>query len=222
MSESRTEIGKIMLEKSRLPEDSDRFGEWFDRNQNIYRAYLHIKNEIDSKKVYRNELLKYIPIGLVACLQGYFKLAIRDIIDDVPLYKKNILKLDLKNKFKVEPILGIFDKKITLGEFVSALLPIRNLEAINAYMSSLLDIKFLDKLRTQKITFLDRDSHFSFSKYADKVYEDIHKIFEDRHIFCHELAPLKEPKLEETKRLFDSATLFIMATEPLIHKMLSK
>ncbi|MCJ7579606.1 MAG: hypothetical protein MUP98_03615 [Candidatus Aminicenantes bacterium] len=222
MSKSSNLIDKIMLGKSRLPEDSDRFGEWFDKSQNIYRAYYHIKDEIDSKKVFRNELLKYIPIGSVACIQGYFSLAIRDIIDYGPPYRDNILKLSKDIKFDMEPILGVFDGKITLGEFISALLPIRNLEVINFYMTSLLDIRFLDKLRNQKITVPDRNSQYSFSDDADKVYADIHKIFEDRHIFCHELAPLKKPKLEETKRLFDNASLFIMATEPLIYSMLSK
>ncbi len=222
MSRPRDLVDQIISGKLRLPEGSDRYDQWFSKMAQIHGIYNHIKNEIDSEKVYRNELIKYISIGMVASIQGYFSLAIRDIIDYGPPYRNNILKLDLDSKFKMEPILGIFDEKITLGEFVSALLPIRNLEVINVYMSSLLDIRFLDKLRDQILTSRKKDSQFNFADYADIAYANIPKLFEDRHIYCHELAPLVRLKLNENRELFNSASSFVMATENLVSRMLSK
>ena len=221
VSRPRNLVDQIISGKLRLLEDSDRYNQWFPKMAQIYEIYNHIKNEIDSEKEYRNELIKYIPIGMVASIQGYFSLAIRDIIDYGSPYRNNILKLKKDIKFEMEPILGVFDKKITLGEFVSALLPIRNLEVINGYMSSLLDIKFLDELRNQILPASKKGSQFNFADYADIAFANIPKLFEDRHIYCHELAPLVKLKLTESKKLFNSASLFVIATETLVSRMLS-
>jgi len=221
MHRKRDYIEEILSAKSRLSKRSDRWTHYIDRAALIYRSYEHLKKDVHHSKEFRLELLRYIPIGLVACIQGYFRLVIRDIIDHGLPYQNNVNKLkDIK--YDPQTVLAIFKKKISLGDFVSHLLLINSLKEINKYMSILLDLGFLKEVVVHVVRNSEGRKLVRIGSQADFIFASIEKIFEFRHIFSHELCLKMKPKLKETEDFLNASIIFVHVTESFIDGILSK
>ena len=110
MSKKRDYVKEIMSRKSRFLKGSNRWEEFSKRNIAQIDAFDYLVKEAKPKSDVRNELLRYFPIGMVATLEGYFRLAIRDIIDARQSYRDNIKKIpDIK--FDITNILAIYEKR---------------------------------------------------------------------------------------------------------------
>ena len=152
------------------------------------------------------EMLRYIPVGVVACIEGYFKGLIRDLIDLGSPYRENIV--DLKEiKPTLEGLVGLSSGKATLGEFVSHFISMSNIEDIDRYVSAILGVEFLKQV---KLT----------TGLPDKVLSGVAKCFELRHITVHELAPDTIPTSKDASEFVMWGFFLTMATERLLNSML--
>lgn len=180
-------------------------------------ASFEKRTEIES------ELLKYFPVALVACLEGFFRLAIKEIIDTGTPFLENAVKLLSNIKFDYEVIKALHGKQITIGEFVSHQLPISSLSHIQTHLSAVLSKDFLGSLRGVS----DRVAHEIHGKPEtpiltdpDSTYANVARTFELRHIICHELATNFEISRDEIEVCFYSTTLFLKAAEEFISETL--
>jgi hypothetical protein len=73
------------------------------------------------------ELLKYIPVGLVATIESFFTRVISQLIDFSPTYLERVSRLKKNIQFDVEYMIAIPQKRVSVGEFVSHQLKINNL-----------------------------------------------------------------------------------------------
>lgn len=154
------------------------------------------------------EFLKYIPIATVACIQGFFRYAIKEIVDSDKPISKNIS--NFRNNIKLpdfELIMGIKAKTFTIGELLAHSLSYNSYEDINQSMSLILDNDFTKKLQTQKPSYmLNLDilysapwGSISFDKNFGEIKKNIDLTFKMRNVFCHELAT--NVKIEKRKIL---------------------
>lgn len=74
-------IHQVLDVKSRQLSRTPRGDQLGKRLNGIKEAVTELRNNTKRDPTARAELFKYIPIGLVACIQGYFVLAIKDLID---------------------------------------------------------------------------------------------------------------------------------------------
>lgn len=164
------------------------------------------------------ELLRYIPIGLIACLEGVCRAGIRELIDFGSPYFDNVASFkDITFDFKV--IHALQQKTITVGDFVAHLLPISSFEQINNHMTHLLGEDFLSKLKTvQEKWNIDPEceSNQLIIQEPNKVFEGVKKTFELRHIYAHELATDNEPEPDLIADCFTTTKTFIDALTALI------
>lgn len=148
-------------------------------------------------------LFPYIPMRLVALLEGNFQELYSNIIDADSKYRQNFAKLVKDVQFDIS-IINSFEKNtITFGEYASMLLPCNALEDILKNISTLLDT---DRLKDE---FKDTS-----------ILKDIKEIFYYRHIFCHEIAG--NIRLEKGKilKMIDSATVFMKRTGGFVTRIL--
>lgn len=164
----------------------------------------HMK-EIKNQDVER-ETIRYVFICLVACLEGYFRLVISDLVDNNPECRDNIAELgDLR--FDIQSVLAIHGKTVSMGEFVAHLVPLSSLELLNKNLSVICSVDYLDELKKMEMESDEGEVRKIFSdtlKYVKKTYEL-------RNIYCHELAPKKEP----TKSLKRTAMICALAVHDL-------
>ena len=133
----------------------------------------------------RAELENYIPVRSIACIEGYFRLVYANLIDFGDPYRKNASKFN-RVKFSIEMALSLQENAISIGEFVSHLLPLSSLEDINSTMSQLIDDDFLNLLQKKRENIPAQQTLPGFDAFAELV-KAIKNIFELRHIYCHEI-----------------------------------
>jgi hypothetical protein len=141
---------------------------------------------------HRQELLRYVPIGLVACMEVYFKRAIQDLIDFQDKYRKRVSELG-RIEFRLDSVLAIHGRTITVGEFVAHHLRISNINDIDGHLSKLLGEEFLRLMKA--------DAKSSAAEVINLDWDDVISVvgetFRMRHVFCHEAAtePVITPEI---------------------------
>jgi len=170
---------------------------------------------------FNKELLKYIPIATVACFEAFFRSVYKELIDFGKPFSDNVVKFNQAQnvKFDFDIINAIQTKTVTVGEFISHILPCNNFEDINKNLSLLGGIDFADQIKEFK-----RDSIFEhvndnskhFIENGDQIIADIKRTFELRHIFCHEFATNLCIDKNEILRCFNNAKIFLNQTNDFI------
>jgi hypothetical protein len=139
-----------------------------------------------------DEVFKYFPVAMVACFEAYFKLAIAEIIDRRSDLKKNAVSSFAKNiKIDIEALSKMNDVGISIGELVAHNLQYSSFEKIEEQMSIVLASSFKEKISTVHNRYLvevQGAQIVPIVEDVDKAWKSVRRIFELRHIICHELA----------------------------------
>ncbi|MBX3621278.1 MAG: DUF1311 domain-containing protein [Rhizobacter sp.] len=169
------------------------------------------------------ELTRYFPVAMVACIEGYFRLAIKELVDAGEPYITNAERPASSIKLDFTLIRAVHGKAVTVGELVGHSVPLSRLDHIESTMSSLLGVSFLDRMRT----IADRWKHEvrgaeekPILSNPDEVFSDVAKAFELRHIICHEIASAHEILYSEVARCFENCIAFLRAADELVSETL--
>jgi hypothetical protein len=216
MATKRDYVREILEIRSRSHKRADRWQQFTKRNVAIIRStrFLEKMKGFSSE---RKELLKYISIGMVACIEAYFRMAIRDLIDAGMPFSENARKLQ-EIKFDLLTILSIKREKIGPGEIVAHLLPLNNLDDINRHFSIIFEKDFLEELKNVKFEQFD---NLTTVELMPNLYELIKDMFAQRHIFCHEVAMKVVPTFAKENIILAASILFAAAAEKFINTTLS-
>lgn len=213
MASKRNYVTEILAIKGR---STDSYSIAF--NKKMGRLHHAFEQSIPSD----SELLKYFPIGLVACLEGLCKGVVKTLINHGSPYFENAEKLkSVKLDFNI--LTALQHKEITVGELYSHLLSFSNLGHIESHIGCLLNgnSKFLvelEKVTNGWKTFGTDKTPEPIIKDPEQVLKDIRWLFEMRHIYAHEMALSKdvEPDVTIIERCFKSIEVFAEAMNELI------
>ncbi len=169
------------------------------------------------------ELTRYFPVALVACIEGYFRLAIKELVDVGEPYITNAERPASSIKLDFSVVRAIHGKAVTVGELVGHSVPLSRLDHVESSMSSLLGVSFLDRMRT----IADRWEHEvrgapkkPILSNPDDVFAGVAKTFELRHIICHEIASAHEILYTEVAHCFECCVAFLRAADELVSETL--
>jgi uncharacterized protein YecT (DUF1311 family) len=178
-----------------------------------------LENSFEKLDKSDNELIRYFPVALVACIEGYFRVAIKDLIDVGEPFLGHAEKLASTVKIDFSLLRAVHGKNITVGELIAHGVSISRMEHIDNALSGLLGVGFLQKLRTTT----DRWDHEIRGKpltpiltNPDEVFACVVRMFELRHIICHEIASAYEIDGDEVSRCFEGCISFLRAADELI------
>lgn len=183
-------------------------------------ALEHAFKEHDKSQ---GELTRYFPVALIACVEGYFRMAIKDLVDVGDPYLSNAEKPASSLKLDFSILRAVHGKAITVGELVAHGIPLSRLDHIESAIANLIGTGFLQALRTTT----DRWAHEVRGEPAspiladpDQVFADVARTFELRHIICHEIASAYEIEADEVARCFQSCVAFLRAADEFISETL--
>lgn len=195
---------KNQLRLSQLQETSER------KNGCLNIDTIFVLNKLNHiiKKEYNPILLEYVPIKIVASFEDFFREKYKMIIDNVK-FRNNIKEIaTFKNISFDFDILGAFqDNIVTLGEYLSYLIPCSKFDDICSTLSKLLHIDFIETM--------EKESGFSL-----KVLESIKEIFRLRHIFCHEVQETEKLSYDKAEKLINDACSFLSVADEIINNIL--
>ncbi|MGN6340543.1 MAG: lysozyme inhibitor LprI family protein [Ginsengibacter sp.] len=187
--------------------------------ENAFSENLNYNGDFDK------ELLKYIPIATVACFEAFFRSVIKELIDFGKPFSDNAIKFNQsKNvKFDFDIINAIQTKTVSVGEFVSHILPCNNFDDVNSNLSIITGVDFAQELKIFESKSSDHPENDSSKKIidnSDEIIADIKRTFELRHIFCHEFATNIIIKKDEILRCFFHSKVFLNHTNDFIWHLL--
>jgi hypothetical protein len=215
MSRTRDIIQEIVDVRQRR-----RFGSAMSELPTRLFALEHAFKEHDKSQ---RELTRYFPVALIACVEGYFRMAIKDLIDAGDPYLSNAERPALSVKLDFLMLRAVHGKAITVGELVAHGIPLSRLDHIESAITSLIGTRFLQALRSTT----DRWAHEVRGEPAgpiladpDHVFSDVARTFELRHIICHEMASAYEIETGEVARCFQSCVAFLRAADEFISETL--
>jgi hypothetical protein len=204
----RNYIDEILDRKQRLVKGASREDQFTRRVHPLVKGFRVIKS-LNKSVDYRNEWLKYGIIGYVACIEGYFRVLITDLIDADLLRSENIANFK-ELKLGVDSVIAIHSKKVTLGEFVSHILPLNNFQDIAKNLSVILDLDFIKYLKEQPCSEWNPKP---FGEVFPEFFSEIEELFRLRHVYAHELAPRQRVSPRQIERCIGAGALFVTKTE---------
>lgn len=207
MSDKKVSVKNILEVKAR------------SRHQQASTELIHRLHELQSS--YKNiekrnsEVLKYFPVAIVACVEAYFKMAIKELVDKRRDLLPNAIQL-LKQKIDVDVAVSLDGNEITLGDLVAHSCSYSKFESIESCVSKILGASFSDELKNvqnrYRNTFFDEPLQPILDN-PEKTFNSVRKIYELRHIICHEIASSHVFDYDEIQVSFDDCVQFLNASE---------
>ena len=223
MARKRDYIAEIQSIKDRLPQGQHRFYLLSERLVSIANAGLYVQNKVKDKSL-KEELYRYFPTALVACIQAYYKLAVEDLINHGEAFSKNAKKLRLmQTPLTVEDILNM-EKKVTPAQLIAHLLNFNSMSDIDNHMTDLIGEGYLKKLKKTRFPEdpLKRTKLVTMEEYDKHAFLYLNALFAIRHVYCHEIT--EKPKF--TANMLTGTIVnvwsFFMASNHLIGALLGE
>ena len=185
-------------------------------NAELFRRVLDLQISYERRPKDNPELLRHYPVALVACMEAFFRLAIKQLIDADQRYLRNAANLASRVKLDFDLVKALHGKEISLGDLLAHAASINNLTDIAAHMSALLDTAYLDavaKTFDRWAVEVEKKKKEPIIDNPDKVYRSVARTFELRHIFCHEFATAYKLEAGEIETCFESSITFLKAAE---------
>lgn len=208
MSKSRNIVEEIMEIRARQP-----------------NAHLLVELNIklgSLKSVYKKrqnfdkELWRYFPISIITCLEAFFRLAIKQLIDMGDPYLTNSRHLLGKKKIDFDMLKALHGRSITIGDIAGHLISINNLNQISEVMSELLGHDFLEEVSQTYNRWsveIYKDPKIAIISDSNLTFQFVTRTFELRHIFCHEFASKYKLDKPEIEQCFEHSCNFLEASK---------
>jgi hypothetical protein len=217
----RSYIREILAKKSRLLEDNARWRQVSVNLTKIIESLDQLDSIItDDPSSNLAEILPYFPIRLVACFEGYFRLVYADLIDQVPQFQNNTATNFKDKKLTLEDALSLRQHSLSLGEYIAHLLRTNNLGDIKRNVNGITGSDFIEDVKTTRAKLYPYSQTALLPEW--EVDEDaqlisgVERIFELRHIFCHELAPTESVSIGEINEYSYTAVRFLHISEAVV------
>ena len=208
-------LDQISATRSRL-RYKNRTTELLARLGTIRRSYGELDPQIP-------ELLRYYPIALVACVESYFRLAVKELVDSGSPFLENARDLLPKNGIDFDILLGLHGHAVTIGEVIAHQLHMSNFGRILATMKRLMGLDFpkriADVQSRWKVEVLGEPKQ-PIIRNVDETFKWVAEAFELRHVFCHEIATAIDTGPQEIDQCLTHMSLFLEASDELISNTL--
>ena len=191
-------------------------------NTELVTRLFSLQRAFEARSAADAEMMRYFPVALVACIEGYARAAIAELVDAGDPYLANSGKLELM-KIDFSILRAIHGKTVSVGELVAHSVSLSRLGDVDAHLSTITGENFLKKLSRVCDRWLSVTSGEPERPMLDdpsKVFAGVARTFELRHIICHETASAYTISVEEIENCFESCVLFLTATLELLFQTL--
>lgn len=93
-----------------------------------------------------SESLRYFPVALVGCIEGYVRLRVRDLIDFGEPYFSNSAELAKNIKLDFSHLKAVQGNIVTVGELISHSIQLSRLDQVMSVFERLVGAEFRDSL----------------------------------------------------------------------------
>lgn len=188
----------------------------FESYNRIHRKLKNIDNTItdlkDLPEESKSELIKYIPVSLVASMESFFRSTATKLIngnEDTLLNAKNLFK----NKLDIEIYSKLHKREFDIGELLAHQMSFSKFEDISGQFSSILNNEFIKELKDYDTNtcpdIFGKYDPSVFIKNYDAIVKNVQRAFQLRHIICHEMSSNLRITEKQAKLMLTSVRLLV-------------
>ena len=171
------------------------------------------------------EFLRYIPIGIVAGIEGFFRSAVKECIDAGGHFADNARHLRQVRDFRAnfDILDAVHGQRISIGDLFAHLVSINGLEQIDAIRSTITGTKFLEQLTNVHSRWdveIKGEPQDPIITEPDVVLRHVKEMFRLRHIYAHELTDSDKPDRMVLGEALKSSVSFLSAAEEVLGNLL--
>lgn len=210
-------LSRVLDAKSRMVSETPQGNVLKIRLEALYEAFETLKESKELKSE-RNELMRYFPIALVALIQGFFRNAIKELINNNDEYKINASqKIDAQ--FSIHAVVAIEKQELTIGEIISNTIPLSSLDNIYSTLNTITDKTFPRYLKTYKLKCPGCKSEYTPEEMIPALFEDLSELFSCRNILAHETADNIELLESMVEQWFQSVGVFLLVSDQVVARL---
>lgn len=167
------------------------------------------------------EGLRYFPVAIVGCIEGYTRLRVRDLVDFGEPYFTNGGEIAKSFRLEFAHLRAVHGGGVTVGELIAHNVQVSSLEQVLHLFERLVGSEFKPKL----INAADKWGAFEGSESPilqdpDRTFGKVQKTFELRHIICHELASGAPVRHFEMVSCMEESLRFLRALDSCLSTLL--
>jgi hypothetical protein len=183
-------------------------------------SFQSIKDS-DLERDIKVELYRFIPIRSIACLEGWFKLAVASLIDESDSFRENASRIK-EPRINIGDVLLVHSKKLSGGELIAHTLPVNRLNDIEDVLSLIIDSDFSEAFKNVRINPKTAPNPVTFKKEAMMIYHNVKKTFYFRHIFAHELATSMRVSAQQYEDCVFAVFMYLVGAERVVQDLLGE
>lgn len=164
----------------------------------------------------RFEALRYIPIALVASMEGWLRFAIRDLVDAGEPFSTNSKGIQIR--FDHDLIMALAAQKLTAGEIISHFVSCNRIDDILGSLEKVSGIQFPQAMHSVNIG--SEKNPWLISEIYGEIVPIVADTFRLRHIFAHEMAPNEKVDPGTIVRRVGACQVFITACDRVLTDIL--
>lgn len=171
--------------------------------------------ELERAAELSDELMRYFPIAMVACIETYTRSMVQELIDDGPPYSERMDAFE-NVKLEMSTMKAIHGRRITLGELIAHLIPVKNLQDIKRAIGTLLDSDLVGVVRDARDKWKSRVEGRSDTPIVQDIGAVIRGVewtFKLRHMYAHEFPARGSINRELITDSVRASATFLMAAD---------
>ena len=220
MGKNRNYSEEIALRNKRLLKRTKRWKQVERRIHPLIESFNVIRQSAWDKKI-KSELYRYIPIGSIACLEGWYRIAVANLIDSNPKCRCNAESFR-EPKFEVRDVLAVHYRHLTAGELVAHMLQMNRLRDVNDSLTTIIGSDFTELFKSVCINPKRAPNPVTFGAEAGLIFKDVKDTFDLRHIFSHELATSMVVSAQRYENCIFSVFMYLVGAERVIQNLLGE
>lgn len=210
MAKKRDLVAEIISKRRRLGRGPQRYRLASDRAFDLWWGMDIVRALPSASRRPKYELLRYFSVGLVATLEGYYRLVLRDLIDLSPEFRERAARLD-ETRLDAATVLRMSSERVSVAEVITHMLPMSSTTDINRHMSVLTGEDYFGLVKKMPIS-VTAPLEEAFPAFIDTL----NTAFSDRHIACHEVHPKLRLSFKRADTQWRAAMLLMQANENLM------
>lgn len=186
---------------------------------------INIARAFQLSPVLDPEFLRYVPIGTVACIEGFFRSVVKECIDAGGQFANNARQLseirDLRTDLDI--LDAVHGRRISIGEIFAHLVSINRVEQIDSIMSTIIGTGFLELLKSVHSRWdveVKGEPEKPIIVDPDVVLKHVEEMFRLRHIYTHELVDFDKPDRAVIGEALESSVSFLKAAAEVVANLL--
>jgi len=210
-------LNRVLDAKSRSISETERANALKSRLEHLQAAWIELAN-LGLEEPSQKEFVRHFPVAFVSLLQGFYRLAIRDLIDCDKKYKLNCSKI-VDAQYGLHAVVALEDQQVTVGEIVANAVSLSSPQSIYTNLNTITDGLFLKLVKEYPLKCPSCDAIHRPESMVPSMFQDIADLFSKRNILAHEIASEEAITREEVEQWFQSVGMLLMVSDNVIFRL---